>query len=820
MASVFPVPAAFGEEADTTAPTKFPLDLNKATLEEIEDLPISSEDAGVIYDFKTYIKFFESVYELRSLPGFNQEKFDRIRYLVKIFPPLETDSELVRMKSLYYKFQSWLSSEGTNEAIVDQWIDLARVPVNVNRCGWKELANLQNVSPIDAVAVAAYIREFGDISSQRSLQSISGLSNWGYKNLRTFVNYQDEKRESEIGGDLQMRIYDTPYFSDIEDLLRTASPDTAGTMSWWDRLDMDNAAPSVTTKFRVRVGSALKGGFINHRNLGEESFSGNVKGYWGIERQDIGPFKGTNIYFGNYLVSLGQGLVMENTDFFKPRKSGYGYDKRYVGILGDFSRTEEYKLSGTAVETNVGPLSGIFFFSHEKRDAVMADHVTPEGDTIKVVKNLITLTPRPEDEDFIEQGLLPMKDALDEITLGGNLRFHLKEGTYIGISGYESLYDHYFYPDSLVHEDPAIFQVEQTDEIKSTDNEFFASYSGAFGDSLRAKYRRVYGFEFQTVIKNMVLQAEYANLVHGGDAFVANGFLQFADFNFLALYRNYSVDFDNPYSRGFSNYQRYKGTILEDEYYLNDPIYGMLYDNSAQPQAEEGFFLKSRYKFLRELTATIEYDNWVRKADGSPHVRFVTKLSYRPIYPLILSMRHKYQARNDTNDLTVDSYINNEERLKVTTLLSKYDRFSVEYTSSTTKWPPRGRLSGNSEADGSYPLQGNAAEPGHSVNFTVEHNVTDNLELKASCLLYSGFVWLFEDTEFTVLEDDAVRWWVSAWDRISDRFSIYLKVTLDNAADRTGLDMREYNEEIGEYVDADNIKESHLGFRFQMDLAW
>ena len=37
-----------------------------------------------------------------------------------------------------------------------------------------------------------------------------------------------------------------------------------------------------------------------------------------------------------------------------------------------------------------------------------------------------------------------------------------------------------------------------------------------------------------------------------------------------------TLEFDNPYQRSFSNYQRYKTSIFEDTYWLEDPVYGFL----------------------------------------------------------------------------------------------------------------------------------------------------------------------------------------------------------------------------------------------------
>ena len=57
------------------------------------------------------------------------------------------------------------------------------------------------------------------------------------------------------------------------------------------------------------------------------------------------------------------------------------------------------------------------------------------------------------------------------------------------------------------------------------------------------------------------------------NAFLTSLYAQFDNLTFLALYRDYDLEFDNPYQRSFSNYQRYKTSILEDGYWLEDPVY-------------------------------------------------------------------------------------------------------------------------------------------------------------------------------------------------------------------------------------------------------
>ena len=60
---------------------------------------------------------------------------------------------------------------------------------------------------------------------------------------------------------------------------------------------------------------------------------------------------------------------------------------------------------------------------------------------------------------------------------------------------------------------------------------------------------------------------------------------------------DYDILYDNPYQRSFSEYQFGKTTILEDSYWLDDPIFENLYSNNPRPQAERGLYIESRYQF-------------------------------------------------------------------------------------------------------------------------------------------------------------------------------------------------------------------------------
>jgi len=64
-----------------------------------------------------------------------------------------------------------------------------------------------------------------------------------------------------------------------------------------------------------------------------------VKGYVAIEPESDASLRVDRAIVGNYRLAFGQGLVMDNTDFFLPRKTGHGWNKRPGTVIGDDART-------------------------------------------------------------------------------------------------------------------------------------------------------------------------------------------------------------------------------------------------------------------------------------------------------------------------------------------------------------------------------------------------------------------------------------------------------------------------------------------------
>ena len=793
---------------------EFPIDLNSATLAEIMELPISAEEAQAIYQHREFRSYFESVYDLMKVPGIDAHQLEMLKPLVRI-EPVETDYFAERMSVAQRNVRSWGSSEGSNEGLIDLWIDIAKDPPNINTAGLYDLMNLQNVSPVDAVAIFKHRKAIGSYRGRRDLRYTPGLSGWGYMNARSLVEYQATEQKGELHGRYQVRARTASYDSDVDELLREDVYSAQNVYdSWYDRLGLHSTRPEITQKLFLKYyltdDVTLRGGLVSWRQGGEESLGEHVKGFAGVEGLDVGPVSVDKVYVGDFLVGFGQGLVMENSDYFKPRKSGYTWDKRYYGVLGDISRTEEYKLSGIALQATWGDFKGIGFYSDDKKDAVL----NKDGS----VAAYITLTPTIDNEELEEYGLLPMHDVLEEQTYGGNLRYLLTPGSHVGISGYESRYNRRFDPmggETII---------DRPDRVIKADNEFLDSYRSP------GKFRRVYGIEMQSVFENYCVQAEYAemdidgSMLKVGDdpgAFVSSLWAQYNNLNFLVLYRDYDLGFDNPYCRGFSNYERFKGTILEDHYYLKDPLYGLIFDNAVAPQAERGIYLSSRYRLTTAIIPRIEYDRWTRVSDGATYSRFVGNLEVRLLYPLRFKVRQQFQGRNRADELTATSYALDDTRVEVEMRLSNYDMIEFTYLRGGTEWPPRPRLVGGIDPDGDHPASGQAFMPSWALLLHAVHNFTDKFNVSVGALSYNGFLWFFEESDFVASDKkNSMRYWISVQDRLSDNLWIELKAAYDRGLPITNTDVRRYNQYYGADIDAESIMNREKYFRIQIDYMW
>ena len=868
------------------------VDLNTASLAELMQLPITEKQARDIYEYREFVKIFDNIYELKQIPSIDQETLDRLKQLAVVSIYVETDEAAVRREEIRDLMERVDSNEGASEGMADVWEDYLMTPQNVNKMLFDDLMSFPNVSGIDAVAVLKRIAQGDTIADTRDLRNSTGLSYYGYTNLRSYVYYKEPPVKNRIMCDASLLNY-TRYFEEgqydmlHESFLRNDYGTTnvivphLKTNSYWGYFGLDELDPDIMFKLRMRYGNKYKLGFMNYKGKGEEDLLNSQaediladsKWYAGYENNNMPGLYNSRlkVYAGNYRATFGEGLVMENTDYYSARKTGFGFSKRILGITPDLSRTQEYSLRGGAVEYNT-PLFGVTaFVSVDDKDAltyvdkygnaVMRDEygndIYTDRDTLSVnyghqyyvdangqpvynyengnavqgdktkVFSLVNPTLRYDDDTMLEAeqyfnseisagmpyamnyiNLAARKDMVQEKLWGTHLQVNPFLGTKLGFTTYTAIYDdaHFVVPgyNNLL---PTVLRDSYyySKLVKNLNAEISNLYSTQT-DKYTRNYRRVIGFDGQTVIGNTSLQGEYAELsVDGEDlklgddpkAYIVSAHTQFENLYFITLYRNYDVDFDNPYSNSFSEHERFEDTILEKNVYaLTNPTIADLYLNSNQSQPERGVYFETRYKFNRYFTIGRSYlDLWERLTDGRRSARFQSELEFRPLYQLAMRLRYKNQVNRYDDDAERGVSKTNEYTLAFRTFLSNRDFFELEYRYNTVWSPPYTSLTypavegENSMAAAQTLMIGDYI----AVNYT--HYFNKSLKMQGSFLYWFGHGishWDWEDMEIDFMGEKGSKAWIAFTSRISQNMYLNLKFKNKTYQDKE-INIRNYN---------------------------
>ncbi len=815
-------PSAHAADPDPGRPAlaQGKLDLNRASLEQIQGLPIPGRVARNIWEHRTYVRFFDNVYELRDVPGVTPEIITRLRPLVATLPPPKPDLAIQRMTASYRQVQNYLGQEGSNEGLVDEYLDLLQEPANVNELDLFDLMSFQNVSPVDAANILKARERLGGFGDARQLRRAEGLRYFAFRNLRDFVVYDASElpADDRVRADYQLRYYDTPnYGSDTDETLSGADLEF-----FLENVQLYN--PAMSHKLRVDLPEGFRAGARTFRGLAEQDWDETRKGFVEVKDKDLGPLALKRAVVGSFRVGLGLGLVMDNTDFIHFRKTGYGWNKRPLGIRGDLSRTHQHALTGAAMEGRVGDAHLTLFASSDERDAIVNDDGT--------INRGILMNPRLPQSELDRIGVSIERDAFAEDVLGANAKYILAPGTYLGASVLHSNYDRAF--DSRVG--TLLEGGTGSTYYEARDADLATAYTSVFADSAAGtrtayEWRRIYGLEGQAVLGNVAVQGEYAWLQDpregflGGetpDALIVNTYAQWSNLHLLAIYRDYDIGFDNPYQRSFSNDSRYEQTIIDSPYRLRSPLYGMLSTETPQPKGERGLFFDMRYRLSRHFIINgLQFDSWERKSDGADQWRYTAKLEYQPKFNLRFRLRHRVSSRTEQNPVDVRTFKSWENRLQMIMLLSNYNRLQLSYARSNVNFPARQRLSypaepGDPDVDDQSAV-GSAASPAWFIEGRYEHNLTPWLTLSFGSMMYDGFVWNFEGNEFVLLDGNAFRNWLKVESRIGQRTLFQLKVTKDHDLAGTYVDVREFGDELAPTPDATYVPRDDLYVRLQID---
>ncbi len=804
------------------------VDLNSASLEEVLSLPIPEDVARSIVNYRTYLRYFDNVYELREVDGMTPEIMALLKPLVSTIPRQDADPSLARLSASYRQVRNYLGQEGSSEGLVDEYLDRLRNPENLNEMDLWDLMSYQNVSPVDATNIIKARERLGHIETGRQLRGSEGLRYFAYRSLRDFVVYSEEEKAAEssraVSGYAQTRYWETPLANADTDDFSSGVPNPLFPPGWMN-------------KIRVNIKGGYQAGAMTVQEYGEQNWDETVKAYAGVADRRFGNFRLKSAVVGNYRVAYGLGLVMDNTDYIHFRKTGFGWNKRLLGVHGDLSRSYEYTLTGGAFEGNYGPLNASFFVSSEMKDGVLNADGT--------INRYITMRPRVPSDILDERSSSGLRrDAFQEDLIGGNVKLMLAPGTFIGMTGYEARYNRGFNSD-------VGRLIENTDLLEARDSEISEAYTSVYidenGEEQEARFRRVFGAEAQAVWRNVSIQGEAAfmqrpqNEIFKSDkikftenpftdvidafsdnphAYIVNAFTQWNNLHLLAIYRDYDVAYDNPYSRAFSNDSKYEMTLLSSSFRLNDPLYWWLEAEGAQPKGEKGLFLETRYRISRKLILSgLQFDQWERKADGADMLRYTIKGEYQPIFNLRFRVRHRYSSRSEADPYDVRKFQSWETRWQLIGLLSNYSRIQLMYMNSNVMFPPRARLGGTAEAGVGDPAVAMNGNPGNAFEVKYEHNLTPGIKIHLASSMYNGFFWNFEGSEFVLLDGNGFRNWFKIESRVSDRMLFQLKVTRDHNMP-TSLDVRRFGDPSGNDPDAPHVPRDQTTIRLQMDYTF
>lgn len=808
------------------------MDLNSASLEEMLTLPIPEDLALRIHDYRTYVRPFSNVYELNEIPGMTPEFFQVLKPLVSVMPPPDEDPSIARLSASYRQVRRYLGQEGSSEGLVDEYLDKMRNPENINEMDIYDLMSYQNVSPVDATNIIKARDRLGKFESSRQMRRSDGLRYWAYRNLRDFVVYNEDEKQSDasrsVTGYVQTRYWETPYANDDDEIgsITSGIPGSGRFLL----ADLKLFQPGWMNKVRINVKGGYQAGILTVREYGENNWNETVKGYVGVNDKQWGSFRLKAAYLGNFRVAYGLGLVMDNTDFIHFRKTGYGFNKRLLGIHGDLARSYEYHLTGGAIEGSMGPVNASLFISSDQKDGIL----NPDG----TINRYVIMQPRPEgawlDERIAPGNGLPTglrRNAFQEDMVGGNMKVMLAPGTFLGVSGYEARYNRGFVPDETT-----LINGDDLDLLEARDSEITSAYNSVVdnGDGTVTEYRwrRVMGAEAQGVYKNVSLQGEYAFLqdprnsffnAKNPDAYIINAYGQWENLHLLAIYRNYDVGFDNPYGRAFSNDSKYEMTLLSSPFRLNDGLYSWLETTTPQPKAEEGLFLEMRYRISRKLILSgLQFDQWTRKADGAELMRYTIKGEYQPLFNLRFRVRHRYSSRSESDPFDTRRFQNWETRWQMIALLSNYNRLAFMYMTSNVMFPSRQRwpFAGTPEPSPNGSAVGTNGAPGHAFEVRYEHNLTPGIQLSFASSMYDGFFWNFEGNEFVLLDGTGFRNWFKVESRVSQRLLFQLKVTRDHNLPKTYVDIRNFGAGVPPEPDATYVPKDDTLIRLQMDYTF
>ena len=637
-------------------------------------------------------------------------------------------------------------------------------PMDINKASYREIANIDRVSPVDAAAIVNHRKKWGTFRYISNLRHVKYLTHYGYMNLSDYIRIGHSEQLPNFYGYLrtsvstqsQLSYFDSNINSAIaslNSLAKDLEPPLPGSTNvysalqnagWTDAeiLNHRDDIIAITNELdsihlRPNMSERLKFGYKNKLNGGASFFNNNgqsklLKGYLSFSNL---PFI-KKLILGNYRVTFNNGLLLDNTDEERSRIL-----RRTDGIFGDLTSNKEFMFKGAAGEFSIWDFDITGFYSKANRDAILN-----RDSSFNFLINL------PYDISIFD-------NKVKETTYGGKIDMDfgkirsLPAGTFLGVEGLSISYDRLWKPDPGELDIPG--------DVNSVTD---PNYIDLLADSTTSlKY---IGGYFKTVIKNTAYNIEYVKNSKSGYALIGKFDIYFDNFYLNAIYRDYDVNYFNPYSRSFMEQDRFDDDIFEKDYRLLNPLYAYLQDFPS-PKAERGIYLGTRYKFSQSFTLTNLYlDLWQNKAYSLYNYRAQGELEYRPIYPLHVRLKAKYQSKYLYKEIEPTHSRTFESTFRVFGTFTNRDYLNFEIRYGQVHLTPNPKYGNRALINGGY------------VNTSFEHHFSPNFSLLGGTAVWktSGMSqWIFEDTGIDFLYGNGYKFYVTFTDLLSKNLYIRLK---------------------------------------------
>ena len=138
---------------------------------------------------------------------------------------------------------------------------------------------------------------------------------------------------------------------------------------------------------------------------------------------------------------------------------------------------------------------------------------------------------------------------------------------------------------------------------------------------------------------------------------------------------------------------------------------------------------------------------------------------------------------------------------------------------STVDFTNRRRLTIDPTTGRSPALVGSAGTGSEAVGFKVTHNFTDRFKIMSQAMIYNGFIWNFEDTDFRIFssENGLVHSWAAVDLKPTPLFRVMFKVS--HSTEGASSRVVDGQTPQGNWIRNPQVTDENLDYRIQLSYA-